>query len=190
MNSKTKNLVGIGLLTAIVVVLQMIGSFIKFGPFSISLVLAPIIIGAALYGVYAGAWLGFVFGVVVLFTDAGAFLAVNVPGTIITCILKGAAAGFVAGFVYKLLSKKNSFAAVIASAVAAPVCNTGLFLVGCMIFFLDTIRGWGEAAGFANVGVYLIGGMVGINFIVELVVNLLLVTTIAFLISTGRKTIR
>ena len=70
----TKTLVGLGLLTAIVVVLQLVGSFIKFGTFSISLVLMPIVVGAALYGVGAGAWLGFVFGVVVLLSGDASFL--------------------------------------------------------------------------------------------------------------------
>ena len=64
--SKTRQLAGMALLTGIVVVLQLLGSFIRFGPFSVSLVLMPIVIGAALYGVAAGAWLGFVFGFTVL----------------------------------------------------------------------------------------------------------------------------
>ncbi|MBO5326582.1 MAG: ECF transporter S component, partial [Clostridia bacterium] len=50
------------MLTALVVVLQLVGSFIRFGPFSISLVLIPIVIGAATCGPYIGAWLGLVFG--------------------------------------------------------------------------------------------------------------------------------
>ena len=83
-----QTLVGMGILTAIVIVLQGLASAIRFGPFSITLVLAPIIIGAAFYGWKAGAWLGFVFGVMVLLTDAGAFLAINVPGTIITCLCR------------------------------------------------------------------------------------------------------
>ena len=37
MNEKTKKIVGIGLFTAIVVVLQLVASTIKFGPFSITL---------------------------------------------------------------------------------------------------------------------------------------------------------
>lgn len=66
MNQKTKTLTGLALFTAIIVVLQLLGSFIKFGPFSISLVLIPIVVGAAVYGPKAGAYLGGVFGVVVL----------------------------------------------------------------------------------------------------------------------------
>ena len=65
--SNTKTIVGVGLLTAIVVVLQALAVFIRpSGIFNISLVLVPIVVGAALYGWKAGAWLGLVFGVIVL----------------------------------------------------------------------------------------------------------------------------
>ena len=60
MNTKTKNMVGVALFIAIVVVLQMLGGGIKVGGmFSISLVLIPIVVGAALYGWKAGGILGF-----------------------------------------------------------------------------------------------------------------------------------
>ena len=63
MKSNTKTIVGVGLLTAIVVVLQALAVFIRpTGLFNISLVLVPIVVGAALYGYKAGAWLGLVFG--------------------------------------------------------------------------------------------------------------------------------
>ena len=39
-----------GILAAIVVVLQYFSSYIKFGPFSITLALVPIIVGAAICG--------------------------------------------------------------------------------------------------------------------------------------------
>lgn len=189
MNNKTKTIVGLGVLTAIVVVLQAMAIGIRFGVFNITLVLVPIVVGAALYGYKAGAWLGFVFGVVVLFTDAGAFLAINIPGTIITCILKGAVAGAVAGVVYNMLYKKNLYLAVLAAAVLAPILNTGIFLIGCRLFFFDTIRAWGEAAGFASAGAYMIMGLVGMNFIVEMLVNLVLSTVIVRLIHIGKNTI-
>ena len=65
-SEKTRRLTGLALLTAIVAVLQVVATFIKFGPFPITLALAPIIIGAALFGPKAGAYLGGVFGFVVL----------------------------------------------------------------------------------------------------------------------------
>ena len=46
-NGKTRRLAGLALFTAIVVVLQLLGSFIKVGPFAVSLVLIPIVVGAA-----------------------------------------------------------------------------------------------------------------------------------------------
>lgn len=187
MRQKTKTMVGVGLLTAIVVVLQAMAVGIRFGVFNISLVLVPIVVGAALYGYKAGAWLGFVFSIVVLFTDAGAFLAVSVPGTIITVVLKGTLAGLAAGLVYKLLEKKNRYLAVLAAAIVCPIVNTGIFLLGCLVFFLETINGWGVAAGFDNVGAYLIFGMVGINFLIEMGVNIVLSSVIVRLIRIGKN---
>ena len=50
MEKTTQCIAGGGLLAAIVVVLQFAGSAIRLGPFSVSLVLIPIVLGAALYG--------------------------------------------------------------------------------------------------------------------------------------------
>lgn len=189
-NSKfnTRAMVGLGVLTAIVVVLQFVASAIKFGPFSITLVLAPIIIGAALYGWQAGAWLGAVFGVVVLLSgDAAAFLAINAPGTIITCVLKGALAGAAAGLVYKAIEPKNATLGVITAGIVCPVVNTGVFLIGCLLFFLDTVKEWGAGAGYENVGAYFLFGFVGLNFVVELAINLVLSTAIVRILSIIRK---
>ena len=187
MNTKTKNLVGIGLLTAVVVVLQALALGIRFVMFNITLVLVPIIVGVALYGYLAGVWLGAVFGLIVLFTDAGVFLAINIPGTIITCILKGVLAGMLAGLAYKALEKKNTLVAVIVPGVVAPIVNTGIFLLGCRLFFYDTIKEWAAGAGFANAGVYMLTAFVGLNFLVELAINLVLSTVIVRIIHIGRK---
>lgn len=176
-----------GILTALVVVLQMLGQFIKLGPFAISLVLIPIVIGAALCDYKISTWLGFIFGVVVLFTDAAAFLAVSVPGTIITVLVKGILCGLVAGLVYKLFEKKNRYLAVILAAIACPLVNTGVFLLGCVVFFLDTIKEWGAAGGFENVAQFLIIGMVGLNFLVELSVNIFLSPIVVRLLDFSKK---
>ena len=185
--SKAFTLVGIGVLTAIVAVLQLLASNIRFGMFSITLVLVPIIVGAALFGVWAGAWLGGVFGLLVLLTDAGLFLAINVPGTIITVMAKGILAGLLAALVYKLLAKKSRLLAVILAGVVAPVTNTGIFLIGCRLFFFDTIKEWGAAAGFENAFSYMILGLVGVNFLVEAGVNLVLSSAIVQIIRVAAR---
>ena len=188
-NTNTQKIVGLGLFTAIVVVLQLLGSFIKFGTFSVSLVLVPVVIGAALYGATAGAWLGFVFGVVVLLSgDAAAFLCDNALGTVLTVLAKGMLAGYVSGLVYKAFESKNRTLAVALAAVACPVVNTGVFLIGCLLFFMETIGGWADAMGFgANVGQYMIIGLVGANFLFELLFNVVLSPVIVRLIRIGKK---
>lgn len=187
MKEKTRALVGTGILTAIVIVLQAMVSAIRFGPFSITLVLIPIVVGAALYGFKSGAWLGAVFGGVVLATDAGAFLAISVPGTVITCVMKGLLAGLAAGLVYKLLEEKNRFAAVVTAALVCPVVNTGMFLLGCSVFFMDTISEWAAGAGFESAGAYMIFGMVGVNFLIETVVNVVLSSVIVRILNIVKK---
>ncbi len=181
----TYKLVGTALLTAIVVVLQIVGGAIKVGTFSISLVLMPIVVGAALFGIWSGAWLGLVFGVMVMATgDAALFLAVNVPGTIITVLAKGILAGLAAGAVYKLLEKKNKYVATLLASIASPVVNTGVFLIGCAVFFMDTIK---SGAGDAPVFKYMIVGLVGFNFILELAINLVLNPVIVRIVDIGKK---
>lgn len=175
------------ILTALVVVLQMLGQFIRFGPFSISLVLLPIVLGAAMCGPKVSTWLGFVFGVVVLMTDASAFLAVSVVGTVITVLLKGMACGLAAGLVFKALEKKNRYLAVAVAAVICPIVNTGVFLLGCVVFFFDTISQWSAGAGFDGAFEYMIFGMVGLNFLAELAVNIILCPTAVRLINIGKK---
>ncbi len=185
----TKKIAGLGLITAMVIVLQFVGSFIKFGPFSISLVLIPIVVGAALYGWQSGIWLGLVFGVIVLISgDAAAFLAVNPLGTIVTVIIKGIAAGAASGAVYGLLKKVNKYFAVAVSAIVCPLANTGVFLIGCKLFFMPLITEWAAGAGFNdNVGLYMIVGLVGLNFVFEMLVNILLSPIILRLINLGSR---
>ena len=180
MNNKrsmsTRNLVFVAIMTALVVLLQTMAIVTRmFGLFSFSFVLVPIVLGAAVAGPTAGAWLGFVFGLMVFITgDAGAFLAVDVLGTIVTVMAKGVLAGLIAGLVYKMLSRFNTYGAVLASAAICPIVNTGIFLLGCKLFFYETIVEWGVAAGFESVGKYMIIGLVGTNFIVEFAINLIL----------------
>ena len=68
-NAKIKRMAAIALLMALVVVMQFISGLIPpVSGFSISLVLIPIVLGAALYGPSAGALLGATFGMVVYIT--------------------------------------------------------------------------------------------------------------------------
>lgn len=186
-NTKTQKIVGIGLFTAIVVALQLLAASIKFGPFSITLVLAPIVIGAALYGVGAGAWLGVAFGLSVLISgDAAAFMTINPAGTVITVLLKGMLAGLAAGLIYKALEKTNKSVAVVLAGIACPIVNTGIFLAGCYLFFQEWLVSVFGTTGFATV----VTGLVSINFAVELGINMVLASVIVRVIDIGKKQLK
>ena len=188
MNEKklnTRKMVLGAIMTALVIILQLMGAFVRFGPFSISLVLIPIVIGAAECGASIGAWLGFVFGVVVLASgDAAAFLSVNAVGTVITVLLKGTLCGFAAGLVYKAISKFNCYVAVVCAAIICPVVNTGVFLLGCLVFFMDTLSSW---AGGQEMWKYMIFVLVGWNFLFELGSNIVLSPVIVRLLNLRNK---
>lgn len=188
MNSKTKKLVGVGLFTAIVVVLQLLGGGIRFGMFSISLVLLPIVVGTAIYGWFAGAWLGLTFGIVVLLSgDANAFLMVDPLATVLVVLVKGIFCGLCSGMAYTIFARRNRLVAVVIAAIACPAVNTGVFLLGCKWFFLPTITEWAAQYGYADAGTYMIFGLAGINFLIELGVNILLAPVITRLIRIGTK---
>ena len=178
----------LALLTAMVAVLAYFGGFIKIGGLaSISLTLIPVVIGAALCGPWAGAWLGGVSGAVFFLTaDAAFWFGLSIPGTIITVMVKGILAGLCAGLVYKMLEKTNRYFAVLVSAIVCPVVNTGIFLIGCLIFFLDTVKGGAIAEGI-SVGGYLILFFVGLNFVFELLANIILSPAILRIINIKKK---
>ena len=190
--------------TALVVILQLAGSFIKLGIFSISAVLVPIVLGAAVCGRLAGAWLGLVFGITVLISgDASAFLVVNPFGTVVTVLLKGALCGLAAGVVYRLIVdfgkyRKNAdnvsvsakkidgirtYIAVVAAALVCPLVNTGVFLLGTFVFFWDTVSAWANS----DVIVEVIYFLIGFNWIFEIVLNIVLVPVIIRLLSLKRS---
>lgn len=161
-----------GLLTAIVIVLQSLGNFIRIGNLAISLAQVPIVIGAALFGPLAGAWLGAVFSAMT-FMDASValFWAVSPVGTVVTIMLKGTLAGFCSGVVYKFLKKFNGYVATMVSSIVCPVVNTGIFALGCYLFFMDYIMQEATKVGI-TAGALLLFGFIGINFVIELVTNI------------------
>ena len=168
------------ILTALVVILQFLAIGVRavmpFLPFTVSLVLIPIVIGAAKGGPYMGAWLGFVFGVIVLLSgDAASFMIIDPLGTILTVLVKGTVCGLASGLAYQLISKKQQTVAVYVAAGVCPLVNTGIFFLGCLLFFMDTVAEWAAAFGYGdNVALYMFVGLAGFNFLFELVINLAL----------------
>ena len=174
--NKIYKLVGTGILSAIIVVLQVVTTYFPTKPFSITLALIPIIIGAAVFDEYVGAILGGVFSIVVIImcvigADVGGAMVWNANPflCIVVCMLKGVAAGYVSGLVYRLISKKNTIIATVVAGISAPVVNTGIFLLGLSIFFRPVLFAW---AGKTDIVFYVLFMLTGLNFLVELGVNM------------------
>ena len=192
---RTRRITMTALLAALTVVLQVICTFIRFGPVSITLALTPIIIGAAIYGVREGALLGFVFSATVyvmglMGLDGGfvqLMMSYSAVGTTIVCLLKGTAAGAVAGVIFNALGKKRPTVGALVAGMATPIVNTGLFAIATVLIFGDLLANLAAGAG-ADPIPFLLTGMIGINFLVEFAVNTALGTTVARIIDIyGKK---
>lgn len=185
-------MVGMAIFTAIIVVLQLVASLLsRFANFPISLVLVPIVVGAAVYGPRAGAWFGGVFGAVVLIAViSGLDLGGNILWianpflTLLLCLVKGIAAGWAAGLIYSVIAKKRPYLGVFAAAIVCPIVNTGIFCLAMALLFRETLVEW---AGGTEVFYYMIFTLVGINFLIEFVINLILCPTVARIIRLKEK---
>lgn len=191
--SKVYRLTGLGILTAIIVVLQVLTTYFPTKPFAITLALIPIVIGAAIFGPKAGAYLGAVFSVVVIAmcifgADVGGAMVWNANPffCVLVCLLKGTAAGFVSGLVYTALAKKNEIVGAACAAVLSPIVNTGIFALGMIFLFRPVLEAW---AGGSDVLVYVLTGLMGVNFSVELGVNIVLVPVIVQILKAVKKNI-
>lgn len=195
-NTNISRMVQLAILLAVVIVLQCFFGSIVIGTTSFSVVLVPIVIGAIVLGPAAGAFLGFAFGMVVLiYGISGQDFFTNLlfqshpVFTAVICIGKGAAAGWGAGMVYKLLAKLSSFWGSVAAAAAAPILNTGLFILGSLTLVQDTLQANLATFGADNLVVFLVIGCAGVNFLVEFCVNLILSPAIFRVVTVVKKKI-
>ena len=171
-------MVGIALLMALVVVMQFVSGLIPpVGGFTISLVLIPIVLGAALFGPGAGALLGATFGIVVFIncvTGADPGGAMVFQANPILCFLvvmgKGTLAGLLSGAVYLLFKRKNAYVAMLLAAIVCPVVNTGTFVTCMLLFFNEVLSVW---AGGSNIAGYILTGLILANFVPELAINVI-----------------
>ena len=185
-HTKIQKLVGTALLTALVIVLQLFGSGFRIGPVAISLVLIPIVVGAVIYGPGIGAFLGAVFGVVVIGMILGGMdpasmlmMQFNAPATVIVCLVKGILAGLVAGLVYKALRKKNAKLGTVLSGILAPIMNTGFYVFMVTFVFTDLMEKSYKLQGTGAVFAAIMA-MIATNFIAELITTAVISPIILF----------
>ena len=169
----------ISIFTALIIILQVISTYVNFGGFPITLTLIPIIICGAVYGVYMGLLMGLVFGIVVSFMviigadPSGAVMFASHPIiTAITCLLKGALAGCLGAFAYKKISNKKI--AIVVDAIVTPIVNTAILYISLIIFFDSSFT-------------VMIAAFMSINFIIELLINILLAPGLTIVINRAKS---
>lgn len=176
-NAKIQRMVGIALLMALVIVLQVLGGILTTASgFSISLVLIPIVIGAAAYGPSAGAILGATFGVIVFINcvsgaDIGGAMVFQANPVLCFLVVmgKGILAGIASGAVFGLLRNRNTYVAMVCAAIVCPIVNTGTFITCMLLFFIDVLEAWAAGGDLAG---YILTGLILANFLPELIINI------------------
>ena len=170
-----RQIAGIAVLLALVIVLQAVGGTISIGAVQLNFTLIPIVLGGILFGPMVGAILGFACGVVVLIQvimGLAPFYVIiwasDPVVTILTCLLKTTVAGFLCGLTYRVFCKKFPVYSLFLASAIVPVVNTGLFIVGCM--FMTSVH---ALSGAQNVFVFIVVGLVTFNFFFEFAINVL-----------------
>lgn len=198
-----RNITYLAVLLALVIVLQVFSGYFKVGTTALSFVLVPIVLGGMILGVTGGAILGFAFGLVVIFDALGGldpftFLLLTASPascvlTVILCIVKGTAAGVGSALIFKALYSKNKYIATFAASAAAPLLNTGIFVVGALCMG-GTLNQTFAALGLDVTGYsvfYIVFVLcVGINFFVEFAINLICAPAIFIVDNAVGKRIR
>lgn len=176
---KTRKFATISIFIGVIIVLQVIATYVNFGGFPITLTLIPIIIAGAAYGPSIGALMGLVFGIIVdlmVITGldpSGAIMFASHPIiTIATCLIKGTCAGLFGAFAYKYI--KNNKLGIIVSAIITPITNTLLLYISLILFFDSSFAA-------------MVAAFMSINFIIELGINVLLAPGLLSLINRAKN---
>ena len=198
MNTKffsARNVAILGILIALVIVLQLFASAIPMFGITLNFSLIPIAIAGILLGAFGGAIVGFFCGLVVFISmavlggevfTATLFQAHPVILTII-CIGKTTVAGLVSGLIFKFISKKSVFVAVCVSAVILPIVNTGIYMLGIVLMKDTTATFLGMGASSAGVVFTTVFAIIWLNFVLEMAVNLIFIPMIHRVIKAIKK---
>lgn len=175
-----RNIAYLAVLLALVIVLQLFASAIPMFGVTLNFSLVPIVLAGIFFGMWGGALLGLVSGLITFLTAAvmgqepsTAFLFQASPVLLtLTCIGKTTIAGLAAGFLYRVIAKKSALAASYVAAVVVALLNTGLYLLG-IVFMKDAASqylGTEATAGAVFIAVF---ALVWLNFVLETVINVL-----------------
>lgn len=174
-----RNVALLGILIALVIVLQLFASAIPMFGVTLNFSLIPIAFAGILLGWLGGAIVGFSCGLVVFITMAvlgqepsTAYLFQTNPFILtLMCIGKTTLAGVVSGLLYKVFSKKNLFLAICISAIVIPIVNSGVYMLGIVLMKESAVQFMGLNSSSAGLVFSVVFGLIWLNFVLELAIN-------------------
>ena len=178
--SKSRQITYFAVLAALTTVLQLIGNTARIGILTLNFSLVPIVLAGLLLGTWYGAALGALTGLIILLNNGilgadgftNVLFATDPIVIILVCILKTAVAGAVCALIYKALKNRNEHLGVFLSSAAVPVVNSGLFAIG-MFLIVPSLINAGFMTESDNAFAVVILGFIGLNFVFELGVNII-----------------
>lgn len=192
-----RNIAYLAVLLALVIVLQLFASAIPMFGVTLNFSLVPIVLAGIFFGMWGGALLGLVSGLITFLTAAvmgqepsTAFLFQASPVLLtLTCIGKTTIAGFIAGLFYRLVAKKNRLVAAYVASVTVAVLNTGIYLLGIVLMKDAAAQFMGTEASAAAVFLAVFA-LIWLNFVLEIVINVLLAPAVHRIVLIAEKQLR
>lgn len=178
--SQAKKLTYFAVLTALTIALQLLGNTVRIGVVTLNFSLIPIVLAAIILGVWYGTALGAITGLIILFhcgiLGADGFtnvlFATDPVVIVLVCVVKTALAGAMSAWLFKWLNKYNGLVATIAAAGIVPIINSGVFILG-MLCIIPSLYNAGFLAEGANAFAGIVIGFVGLNFVFEFALNVI-----------------
>ncbi|MBO5068223.1 MAG: ECF transporter S component [Clostridia bacterium] len=188
----TKTVVYLAVLATLLIVLNLLGTVFKVIT-NVNLTLIPIVLGALILGWRGGLILGiisglmtFIFGVTAVDPFTNILFTQHPVLTFLTCVVKITVAGVVGGLLYSAVQKKNKYVAVFSASAIIPIINTALFIIGALLMS-DTIGTMAQSNG-VDIIYFLVILCAGVNFLIELAINLLVAPAIHTVVRILEKT--
>ena len=188
-NLKTKQLVIMGLLTAILILMAYTPlGYLNVGPLAITFNVIPVAIAAVVLGPLGGAIIGGIFGLTSFLQCFGgsalgtALFTVSPPLTVVQCFIPRIIDGLIIGFIANTLKKKGVNAPIASAIVGflAAFLNTLLYMSSLVILFgnSDIIKSYRDSiAPGKNVFIFVCL-FVGVNAIAEMISSTIITSAI------------
>jgi len=191
---KNKFVVDCAILCSLTVVLQILSTLMSnYLQFSLTLALIPVAVACIHYGAKCGIIVSAAMGItlfiecVVGFDVGGGIMFALSPvktfiGSAVRVVLAACGVILVGALTSKFKEKKwRSF---LLSALL-PVFNTGIFLLAFITMFNPLLHEWASGAG-STVISYIFLGLVGVNFIIEVITCVALCPAIVFALGKNK----